>query len=565
MFLSSDTEFKVIDEFRSGRWTDSQHKMEYFFIFLVLKKMGISIKDPVSNIDFRAGSRKRRKVIFEALQMTTALFDPSEKPGKFCSVDVFAFDNSNTPDYKYFNGGTVWEKLPGRIPDTIDNTLRDYFLNREVAKDGARFFTLRQNYLDILTGPSFLDGRKINVYLLASWLYRFYEFEDVENISPLSFLTYLRDLFYKDFNINEKESKRLFKEDIIDVSFSDDHISGKRIRDRLPEIKSEIYHEKLPSFPAKPKFNYTDYKYNRGKISMNEDEIYSVLKKHRQVILFGPPGTGKSYVAKKVSEMERDGKRIFKERNVLTIQFHPSYRYEDFIGGVRWDPKDNKPTIVEGQLLSLCKEACKNPSEEFLLIIDEINRGKISNIFGEAIMTLDRDFKVKISEGFFTKELAVTEDGLFFIPKNLYILGTMNSTDRSLALIDYALRRRFHFIRTDFDKIKLEEYYSKNGRSPEIEHHGNTFNVIEFATKLNERIEEVLGREMTLGQSYFMAESGTWDITEFMRQFNYLLLPMLEEYTFGKAEKLSEILRGLNKRFTDEEEFYAAIQEYLTS
>lgn len=552
----------VIEKFKGGRWTDSTHKMEYFFLFLLLKRMGITAKDPVTNNDFKAGSPKR-KLAMESLHQTTALFDPAEMPGKYCSLALFAFDTTNTPGFKYFNGGTNWESLPGRISDTIDNTLRDYFLDRKITEGETREFTLRQNYLDILTGPSFLDGKKINVFLLASWMYRFHDFENGQNTSPLSFLIYLRDLFYREYNINENEKRRLFKEEVIDLSLSQNHISGEQIRRQLPGIRSEIQKKKLGFSLPIPKFTYSNHVDIRRRVTMNPNEIYEVLKRSKQVILFGPPGTGKSYMADKVKELEYDGRRVFKEENTLTIQFHPSYRYEDFIGGIAWNPEDQSPSTVEGQLLRMCKKAYKNPTEDFLLIIDEINRGNLSNIFGEAIMALDRDFKVKISKEFLAEKLSVTNDGFFLIPQNLYILGTMNSTDRSLALVDYALRRRFHFIRMDFDRTELELYYSETGRSPEIKYEGEVFSVIEFAVKLNNRIEKVLGREMMLGQSYFMPNTGTWTITEFMRHFNYSLLPMLEEYTFGKSEKMQEILLDLNKRFTDEKEFWNAIKSYL--
>jgi 5-methylcytosine-specific restriction protein B len=556
MFLSRETEIEVINAFKRARWADSTHKMEYFFLFLMMKRMGISVTSPVTNEDFLASSEKR-PVLLETLLMTTALFDPTKIPGKRCSLDPFAFDSSGTGGkYKYFNAGTEWDSLPTRIPDTIDNTLRDYYLERQVAEEKTRNFTLRQDYMNILTGPSFLDGRKINVFLLAAWLYRFHKFED-SRISEAAFLFYLRDLFCTDFNINEEERKRLFTEIPIRVSLSNNYVTAEDIKRSLPGIGPEWGSRKSTGDTIKPNFDFKHYKLMKGILTMNEVEIFSVLKKWSQAILVGPPGTGKSYLANKVANLKANGQNVFRESGVKIIQLHPSYSYEEFIGGIKWDPKSEKPIYEEGILLNLCKEADRKPSENFLLIIDEINRGNLSNIFGEAIMALDREYKVTLKVNLEVK------NGLFFIPKNLYILGTMNSNDRSLALMDYALRRRFAFIRLDFDRKAMEDYYGESGRSPMVAHAGKEFNVIEFAEKLNENIKRVLDIEMTLGQSFFLAPEGKWSVDEFRRQFNHVLLPTLEEYTFGKSDKLNEILLGLNQRFADDNSFLDAILVYM--
>ena len=555
MFISKETEVEVINAFKRARWADGTHKMEYFFLFLLMKRMGISVTNSVTNEDFLASSGKR-KLLMETLLMTTALFDPTKIPGKRCSLDIFAFDNSGTGGkFKHFNVGTEWDSLPTRIPDTIDNTLRDYYLERFVSEGDVRHFRLRQDYLGILTGSSFLDGRKINVLLLAAWLYRFHQFEN--NISEQDFLLYLRDLFYKDFNINEEERKRLFLEAPIKVSLSTSHITAEQIKKSLPGIDPELHERRGTTDTIKPNLDFKNYRFIRGSTTMNENEIYETLKKWGQAILVGPPGTGKSYFAKRVTDLKIGTQKVFKETGIRTIQFHPSYSYEEFIGGVRWDPETGKPAYQEGVLLSLCKQADQNTSENYLLIIDEINRGNLSNVFGEAIMALDREYKVKLKINLDVK------DGLFYIPRNLFILGTMNSNDRSLALIDYALRRRFAFIRLDFDRNAMEEYYAQSGRSPMIGESGKEFNVIEFAEKLNENIKRVLDIEMMFGQSFFLAPRGKWSTDEFRRQFNYVLLPTLEEYTFGKPDKLNEILADLNRRFSDNGSFLIAVQAYF--
>lgn len=555
MFISKETESRVIETFRHGRWSDSGHKMEYFFLFLMSKRMGISVNNPVRNTDFGA-SQGEIDLVLETLQMTTGLHDPTKVPGKRCSLDPFAFDNSGTGGkYKYFNQGTEWSSLPTRIPDTIDNTLRDYYIDRQTDEKGTRLFTLKRNYLDILTGPSFLDGRKINVFILAAWLYRFHDFGIVDT-SEMSFLLYLRDLFYRDFKINEDEMKRLFQEEIIYIELSKDHVTAEQIIRKLPGLDPELRSLKIRTDRIIPSLNFNSYRFATGSETMNEKEIFEILQEWHQAILYGPPGTGKSYLAKKAGAIESNKQRVFDDVNIQTIQFHPSYSYEEFIGGVRWDPTNAKPVCKPGVLLTMCKNADQNTKKLYLLIIDEINRGNLSNIFGEAIMALDREYKLKLKTDLEVK------DGVFFIPKNLYILGTMNSNDRSLALIDYALRRRFAFIRLDYSKKSLEDYYAQKG-NPMIDYSGKSFNVIEFAEKLNGNVRRTLEPEMVLGQTYFMAPSGKWNISEFRRQYNCVLLPILEEYTFGKPDKLNEILQSLNQRFSSDADFFSEVQRYL--
>jgi 5-methylcytosine-specific restriction protein B len=163
------------------------------------------------------------------------------------------------------------------------------------------------------------------------------------------------------------------------------------------------------------------------------EEIIELLDSKGQVIFYGPPGTGKTFVAMKLAEyLTRDGGSVSK------VQFHPSYAYEDFVEGYR-------PALLEGQpgfkrqpgpLLRAATEAAAKPEATHVLIIDEINRGNIAKIFGELYFLLEyRNEEIQLQYS----------DARFELPSNLKIIGTMNTADRSIALVDLALRRRFHF------------------------------------------------------------------------------------------------------------------------
>ena len=192
------------------------------------------------------------------------------------------------------------------------------------------------------------------------------------------------------------------------------------------------------------------------------------------------------------------------------MTFHQSYGYEDFIEGI-------KPTLINGNISyevkagvfkKFCDEARMRPTENFVFIIDEINRGNISKIFGELSVTLP-----------YSQEE-------FTVPKNVYILGTMNTADRSIALIDTALRRRFDFI----EMMPRPEFLSDDV---------DGVNLQEMLTTLNTRLETLLDREHTIGHAYFIKCTTLADLAKIFRN---KIIPLLQEYFFDDHEKIREVL-----------------------
>ena len=245
--------------------------------------------------------------------------------------------------------------------------------------------------------------------------------------------------------------------------------------------------------------------------------------KRRQAIFYGPPGTGKTYVARKLGEeLASAGGRV------ELVQFHPSYSYEDFVEGIRPKQDTGVFDVVPGRLKNLAEDAKDNPDEEFVLVIDEINRANLSKVFGELFYLLEyRDDEVIL-------QYSQTP---FHLPKNLIIIGTMNTADRSIAVFDTALRRRFNFYPFFLDKPPiegiLERYLAKNYPGGEFDY------VKAWLTQVNAKLE----RNNAIGPSYFMRND--LDQRQIERTWKYSIEPYLEDYFFNN-EKEIETLRYEN-------------------
>ena len=283
--------------------------------------------------------------------------------------------------------------------------------------------------------------------------------------------------------------------------------------------------------------------------SMSDASIPTLGVAPLNQILYGPPGTGKTYSTVSralgilgVTEDQKQDiksigelKEVFKSR-VEFVTFHQSFSYEDFVEGLKAKTDDGKLSYeVEGGIFKeICGEAKAKSDKTHVLIIDEINRGNISRIFGELITLIEPSKRAGESEVISVKLPYSKED--FSVPNNLYIIGTMNTADRSLTMIDTALRRRFDFIemapdvglvKGDFDGIKVGK-------------------ILEF---INKRIEILYDREHLIGHSFLM---GIDDLRGLRNAFKNKILPLLEEYFYDDFENIRKVLNDKEEKFYEE-------------
>ena len=311
-------------------------------------------------------------------------------------------------------------------------------------------------------------------------------------------------------------------------------------------------------------------KEKEGSLMINEEPETTYIENQsgntfvKNSILYGPPGTGKTYYTAyysvaicddlSIEELEKKSygevlerfNTLKKEGRIAFTTFHQSYGYEEFIEGIRpvmageEEKKSIEYEIVPGVFKKFCDEAALVDDEPYIFIIDEINRGNISKIFGELI-TLIEGTKRKGEREELSAFLPYSQEE-FGVPKNVYILGTMNTADRSIALMDTALRRRFNFIEMMPDCRTIEDIVIRqNGKEVNI---GNVLDII------NRRIEFLFDREHTIGQAFFTSlKNGDSNSIERLADiFKNSIIPLLQEYFYDDYERIRLVLGDNHKK-----------------
>lgn len=286
----------------------------------------------------------------------------------------------------------------------------------------------------------------------------------------------------------------------------------------------DVIREENPVLPERvvdryTKDNFLEEVYMTG---ADYDKLSAMLLHKKNIILQGAPGVGKTFAARRLAWSimgEKD------ENRIEFVQFHQNYSYEDFVMGYK--PVEDRFERKDGVFYRFCQKAENQPGKAFFFIIDEINRGNMSKIFGELLMLIEKEYRG-------TKIALTYSDFPFSVPDNLYIIGMMNTADRSLAMIDYALRRRFSFFEMEpgFHSEGFMRYQSglNNEKLNEL---------IERVKELNQKIiaDKSLGKGFCIGHSYFCNQTVCTD--EWLDIIvNYEILPMLSEYWFDEPATL---------------------------
>ena len=304
------------------------------------------------------------------------------------------------------------------------------------------------------------------------------------------------------------------------------------------DVLMDIIRESNPIAPAKATKLYTKENFLEDVYisSSDYDALCGVLEHKKNIIFQGAPGVGKTFSAKRLAYSimgEVDDDRIG------FVQFHQNYSYEDFVMGYKPNSEGGFD-LQRGIFYKFCIKAANDPNRPYFFIIDEINRGNLSKIFGELLMLIEKDYRAN-------KITLAYSDERFAVPANLYIIGMMNTADRSLAMIDYALRRRFSFypMKPGFDSDGFKQYQEELGNEK--------FNaLIEKVKELNKAIVDdgSLGSGFEIGHSYFCNQeeiANSW----LQAVVNYEIIPMLEEYWFDNKDKVDEWSEKLKKTIND--------------
>ena len=282
------------------------------------------------------------------------------------------------------------------------------------------------------------------------------------------------------------------------------------------------FNPRLPEEATKP-YTKEDFLSEVFMAEEQYDELKEVLEDKKNIILQGAPGVGKTFAATRLAYAMMGEKN---DSRIKTVQFHQNYSYEDFIMGYK--PDGDGFELTNGIFYNFCKEAENHPEKDYFFIIDEINRGNMSKIFGELLSRIEKDYRGE-------KITLAYRDELFSVPRNIYIIGLMNTADRSLAMIDYALRRRFSFfdMKPGFDTEGFKEY--KNRLENKL------FDALVLkVTELNMEIkhDKTLGSGFCIGLSYFCNLTKATCTSQKLRSIvKHDILPMLKEYWFDDQDK----------------------------
>lgn len=519
-------------------------------LFFFFKSIGVTDRDYTDFQKVKFLDSQLKELYMQNLYQLSGMFTLKEDGERRSSLFPFAI-NSSIKNKDFFNGGSNFKNLLSRMRDTIDNTLIDKFLDR----NNDERIKFKRDYLNFIK-VNFLENQKISLIHMSKWVCRFLSFDvsAFSNFTDEDFTRLCKKKTIEFLNLSDNELQELFHDDSYkqNISYSKHMITGSNFR-KLFSFKDS------PNILSQPNtLNLKDSLITQNEVckfmETNENnpstqEIINLLKLQKQIVLYGVPGVGKSNFISKIEDQ-------YNPKNIIKIQFHPNTTYEEFIGG---ETIENGTIVTKsGKFLEACEKAKNDTSEKYLFVIDEINRGNISKIFGETIQVLDREYEVDLMKPIKVNGKQISK---ISIPENMDIVATMNSTDRSIAVLDFAIRRRFSFVKL----YPNYEIVSELSNTDYI----NIQPSLLFKSINNKIYETLKDEELLLGQSYFLPSFAKkennkikWNISYLRYIFNYSIIPTLEEYTFGNKNDLLNIVgEKLLNRISDDDDFNNAIIE----
>jgi len=447
------------------------------------------------------------------------------------------FIQNSTKNYWWLNANPkLWIIDDFRKGDTIIYSTHNE--NGKKRKVHTNF--LEAQVGDLVIGYQASPSRTIRgIFVISKSIHQSFEGEEqvefrfLRKIKPISWQQLQETPELENCDVLRNNQGSLFRLQKYEFEVIQSLATGKDIPiSKLSTPKVKI--EKEENFPAYSIFEDEEVFMKTEQI----DRILRVLKRKKNIILEGAAGTGKTFIAKRLAYhllQQKDSTKI------EIVQFHQSYAYEDFIQGIRPNSEGNFQ-IETGLFYDFCQKAQKNLEQPYFFIIDEINRGNLSKIFGELLLLIEADKR----DSEYAVRLTYDKNETFYIPENVYLIGTMNTADRSLAMVDYALRRRFAFLPLHpIFNDRFANYLMRVLPKEFVE------KLIEKMTQLNETItnEQHLGTGFTIGHSYFCQlpqnkeETLDWyqDIIEFE------IAPILREYWFDNLDKAESEITKLMK------------------
>lgn len=451
---------------------------------------------------------------------------------------------------------------PVTIPDLIDSTFAVWSFNPGQAM-AVRIFHGLSIIVEAVVAWVRLDAEQREELLDDPWAWREfvaalpgYDFPSQRNelvylVHPGSFgeviSKYHRDAIREAF-VGEVEGQIEADPDeaLRQITIALQEKSGKAVRfyeDPLwrrwhPE-EEDVSEEEAPVLHSRPSMRRTPFPPVAAALPellhMSADwlqDTLDLIERRKQVILYGPPGTGKTFLAQALSKHVTDGT----DGDTTIVQFHPTYSYEDFFEGFRPVADDDSGnlafTLRKGPLRRLADAAAANPEANYFLVIDEINRGNIAKVFGELYFLLEyRDSEISL----------LYSDEPFTLPSNIFVIGTMNTTDRSIAMLDAAMRRRFAFVELHPEREPVQEVLARWTATKGL--HDDR---AELLTRLNAQIHD---HDAKVGPSFLMRDLGVTGLQDVWR---YEILPLLAEHHYGEGVDVEDRygLRALRRQAT---------------